>query len=149
VSGKTSKVVHMKRRACVVNTRYGEVQLDEEGKVTNLDDLDCTAEELCEVPNFIDGAIFGGRPESDRAKGARLEEEAKNSGPAKASNSPVGPSDQEYGDVIADMISDGAACTSEGYIQMDVLNAALREKDMPIISGTRRKEISDAWSAPE
>jgi len=148
VSGKKIAVRHMKKRACVVNTMHGEVQLDETGGVTNLDELECTAEELCEVPNFIDGAIFGGKPESDRAKGARLQEEEKNGGPPVAVK-PAGPSDQEYGDIIADLISDGAACTSEGYIQMDVLNGALREKEMPIISGTRRKEISDAWSAPE
>jgi len=145
VSGKISKVVHLKKRACVINTRYGEIQLDEVGKVTNLDDLECTADELCELPNFVDERIFGGRPEAAPVKEAREKAEEK----VKKTAGPSGPSDEEYGAFIAELIESGAECTGEGYIQMDVLNAALREKEMPIVSGTRRKEISDAYNAEE
>jgi len=148
VSEKKVKVRHMKRQACVVNTMYGEVQLDETGGVTNLDDLDCSEKELMELPNFIDAKIFGPNPEAASVKAAREAEDEANGGPTTAKK-PAGPSDQEYGDFIAELVSNDAETTSEGYIQMDVLNSALREAEMPIISGTRRKEISDAWQAPE
>lgn len=140
------KVRHLKKRACVVNTRYGEIQLDETGGVVGQGDLKCSAEDLLTLPNFVDAKLFEPRPEAARVKQAR---EAAEKTAAEKTSSPAGPSDQEYGDFIADLISTGAACTGEGYIQMDVLNAALREADMPVLTGTRRKEISDAWSASE
>jgi len=140
------KVRHLKKRACVINTMYGEVQLDAEGGVTNQSDLDCSTEDLLDLPNFMDAKLFAPRPEAGSVKQAR---EATEQTTAKKASSSAGPSDQEYGDFIAELISADAACTSEGYIQMDVLNAALREADMPTISGTRRKEISDAWTAAD
>jgi len=143
VSDKELQVRHLKRRAQVVNTRFGEVALGGTGEVTNLDDLECTAEELCEFPNFVDVALFAPGPEAGSVVKAR-EDAEKTTEKAPSSD---GPSDEDYGDIIAELIDGGAACTSEGYIQMDVLNAALREKDLPTISGTKRKEISDAYNA--
>ena len=142
MSEKKVKVRHLKQRACVVNTRYGEVQIDETGGVTNLDDLPCSAKGLMELPNFVDAKLFSGTPEAAPVKQAREEAEAVE---AAKKPEPTGPSDEEYGAVIAELVEGGAARTTEGYIQMDVLNAALRERDMSIISGTRRKDISDAW----
>jgi len=138
------KVRHLKKRACVINTMYGELQLDEEGGVTNQSDLDCSTEDLLDLPNFVDAKLFAPRPEAGSVKQAR--EATEQTTAAKASSS-AGPSDADYADIIAELIDDGAACTSEGYIQMDVLNATLRERDLPTISGTRRKEISEAFSA--
>jgi len=138
------KVRHLKKRACVVNTMYGEIQLDDEGGVTNQSDLDCSTEELLDLPNFVDAELFAPQPEAGSVKQAR--EATEQTTAAKASSS-GGPSDEDYADIIAELIDGGAACTSEGYIQMDVLNATLRERDLPTISGTRRKEISEAFSA--
>jgi len=143
VSESKVNVRHMKKRACVINTRYGEIQLDETGGVTNQEDLKVSTEDLLALPNFVDAKIFEPHPESAAAKRARTAEAAE---PLKVST-PAGPSDEEYGDIIAELIDQGAACTGEGYIQMDELNAALREKDLPILSGTRRKDISDAYNA--
>ena len=146
MSEKKVKVRHLRRKAQTINTRYGEVHLDEMGGVTNLDDLDCSAKELCELPNLVDAKLFKGRPEAANVKQAREEAEAEVAARVPV---PVGPSDEDYGAVIAGLVEGGGATTGDGYIQMDVLNAALREREMPILSGTRRKEISDAWDAAD
>lgn len=146
MSGKKVQVRHMKRQAQVINTMYGEVHLDEMGGVMNLDDLKCSAKKLCELPNFINADLFAGQPEAAPVKQVREEAEAA----AKAREPvPTGPSDEDYGAVIAELVEDGGATTGDGYIQMDVLNTALRERGMPILSGTRRKVISDAWDAAD
>jgi len=146
VSESQVKVRHMKKRACVINTMYGELKLDETGGVINQEDLKVSTEDLLALPNFVDAEIFEPQPEAASVKRAR--EEAEKAEPLKVRSSST-PSDEEYGDIIAELIDQGAACTGEGYIQMDELNAALRERDLPILSGTRRKDISDEYNSDD
>lgn len=124
-------VRHQKKQACVVGSRYGDVHIDPTGLVTNLDELECTAEELCELPNYVDGEIFGGtkpRPSVVAAYEETSEEEGE----------------EDVAAIIAQLKADGAPTTGEGYIQMDALNAELKERGIQTISGTQRKEIEDA-----
>lgn len=112
-----------------INTELGEVQLDEEGFATNLDDLNTTVDELVEkVPGFT-------RATAPEKKPAPKQEQKTTEDPDEA--------DKKTAEVIKELLEAGAKTNSEGYIDMEVLNTALKEKNLPPISGGKRKEITD------
>jgi hypothetical protein len=118
------------RSNCKLITPYGDVELDEDGNVTNMSKFD--PEDLLTIDGFVDAGIFGETP--PRPKKAVAE---------KAPEPNSGPTDEQYWQLIKDMVEKGAHLNTEGYIQMEVLTAAIREKEWPPISGTRRIRITD------
>lgn len=115
-----------------INTELGEVQLDEEGFVTNLEELNTTVDELVEkVPGFT-------RATAPEKKPAPKQEQKKpEEDPEEA--------DKKTAEVIKELLEAGGKTNSEGYIDMEVLNTALKEKNLPPISGGKRKEITDKY----
>lgn len=241
----TTSVRHASLKGEPINTRYGEVQLDEKGYVTNLDQLKCTPEELInDIPGFINGEAFGGpveeaeveqevdestdwmtetngvkvegpneggwyavtyadgdksseenvqdeeaarakaeewrntppqptegnegndgAPAADEtqasdntASGAASEDEAAKSDESK-------PADEQQAEAADDAKKDGKEATdeelwaviaeleaaenpklnSQGYVDMEALNSVLREKGFEIVTGGKRKEVTDKF----
>lgn len=133
------KVRHMKKQACTVNTRYGEINLGANGEVLNFDDLGVSKKELCTLPNFVDASKFPGPAAREEVVQRATDEQDKREA-AKAAVI-------DYAAIIQELKDAGAEETGEGYIQMETLNAALRERELPIITGMQRKEIEDAAKA--
>lgn len=134
----TTAVKHAFRQNEKIITTYGTVELDERGFVKNLDKLNCSEEQLLELPNFVSGATFN-KPADVRTpvEGQQTEETKDNL-----------PTDDDYAKLIKELIDGGAKVNSEGYIDMEVLNAALRDKKWPIVSGTKRKTYQDTYAKP-
>lgn len=124
------------RRNCSLITPFGDVELDEDGYVTNLDKFN--PGDLLTIEGFADTDVFGGEP---RPRPARGESYATSAVTAQALAQ--GPSDADYWGVIRELTEKGGTLNSEGYLQMEVLTAELRERDWPPISGTRRIRITD------
>lgn len=119
-----------------VNTRYGIVKLDRAGMVTNIDDLTGSPEQLVmHVPGFVNADLFPS-PEASRAA---KEIPAKTPTPTVSADQEEG----KYAAVIKELLEKGTMVNNEGYIDMGVLNEELRKREMKILTGTRRKEISD------
>lgn len=127
-----------------VNTMYGVIELDHDGYVTNLDKLECNPTQLIEnVPHFVNGTLFpaertkpGPAPEADQAT------------PTGDPNDLKGPSaeDAPYIEALKEYL-DGkiqVKFNSEGYAEMNDLNEFLRTKNLAAITGTKRKELTDA-----
>jgi hypothetical protein len=130
------------RQNCTLVTPHGDVELDEEGNVANLDQFD--PEHLLAIDGFIDAEVFGevqGKPRtaSTKTKGA----------PTPAATSDQGPTDADIWGLIKELTARGANLNSEGYIQMEALTPELRERGWPPISGTRRIRITDEGRAQD
>lgn len=127
-----------------VHTSAGVVELDENGVVTNLKDVGGKAR-LLEVPDFLDVNLFA---PLRFAREIPPENEPTVPQPQSSEKKPDTPAtDDDYRVLIADLVANratnGVKLTTEGYIQMDDLSAVLREKSWPVITGTKRKELSE------
>lgn len=125
-----------------INTRHGIVELDELGNVTNLKELDCTAKDLLTVPGFIDADLF---PAPRRHKSTRT------------STVPEPEPEEEERDIDAEtrevfenlLTTEDVEKTAEGYVTMEVLNKALEDADLPIMTGDERTALQDEFEKPE
>lgn len=134
---------HAFRRNESVISMYGTLKFNEHGFLTNIDELDASEAQLLELPNIVDGATF----KDDRIEptAAPTDEEGGNGTGSK--DTP--PTDEEYGAYLLELHASAteAQINSEGYLEMDFLNEKLREKGWPILSGTKRKKLTDAARA--
>lgn len=125
-----------------VNTAYGVVQLDGEGTVINIKELSernpgvNIEQALADLPTFYDANVFGGEEAPDEQKES-VETPAQEDAPT------INESDKAYYEVIKELETKPSNLNSAGYVEMDVLNAKLRELNLPILAGTRRIEITD------
>lgn len=123
------------RTNCELITPHGNVQLDEEGYVTNLDELDADA--LLTVEGMMSVEVFGDRPQKPRPSSAP---------PSTSAGEQLdkhGPTDHDYWMLIKELTEKGAHLNTEGYIQMETFTHAIRERGWPAISGTRRIHITN------
>jgi hypothetical protein len=58
------------------------------------------------------------------------------------------PSDEQYGQLIQEQMDGGAKLNADGYIDMETLNSALREKGVAPLTGTKRRAIQDQYAPP-
>lgn len=117
-----------------VDTRYGRAHLDSKGVVANLKKLSCNEEELLSVPGFV--------PTDETPEDIKIEEAPE---PPVVETMPT-PQPSDYFEVIRELKEAGAPVNSEGYIEMAFLNAHLREENLPLLTGTQRKDIEDAFA---
>lgn len=151
-----------------VNTRYGVIDLDEKGYATNLAELGVKDQDVIDnVPGFFDGqALSGGEPakatppppppvaepgtvQPDQSVLAEFidpedlrvltPEEATDHDANKDGNEP---SDDQVWAII--QVLPSGAFNTQGYADMKVLNARLKEQGFETITGTRRLQITDA-----
>lgn len=116
-------------------TPGGTAKLDEDGYVTNLEELD--RDELMKIPGFVETEVFGDeRPKRPRST-------SHDEGERKPTQESEAPSEDDYYQLIKQLTDKGGNLNSEGYLQMEVLTSELRERGWPIISGTRRIRITD------
>jgi hypothetical protein len=138
---EVTAVRHQFRRNTKIITEHGELQIDEHGLVSNLDDLDVPAEALVALPEFEDASAFykPSRADVSYPQGAPDKPQAFNKPTPKSAFT-----DDDYLAVVRELLEDAnAPKTSEGYIDMNFLNAELRKRGFPILSGSRRKIIQD------
>lgn len=157
---------HTKLRNCEIHTPFGKLKLDGEGFVTNLREVKATVEQILTRPNFVNGDVFRksgttvnviDATEPPRRVDVKIDE--KTSEPAatppaadkeeKPEEGTTGPTNQDYYELIKQLVADGASTNSDGYIDMDPFLSALRERGWPVVSGTRRREITDAGREAE
>lgn len=107
-----------------VFTMYGEVKLDQDGYVSNLGELTGSGQQLVkDVPHFVDATVF----------------------PLPRENTAIELSEDEvYLEAIKEFLDLGGDLNTDGYAEMEDLNKFLSEKGLKAISGTRRKELTDA-----
>jgi hypothetical protein len=143
---------------------YGTVHLDDQGYVKNLAELQKKTVEdleqgLLQLPNFVSADVFSGaietlNPLPEVKPNQTTQPTRPEPGtPITQEQTPVGPSNADYYAVIKECEKSGKV-NSEGYADMGTLIEMLREKGMPVISGTRRLELTDegrkmeAFTAP-
>lgn len=132
-------IKHAYRQNENVITQYGEVNINNYGFVTNLETLNCSEEELLELPNFINGATFKSNEDESQTQEEKQEEPAK---VEKAKS----PTEAEYKEFILKLEASKegqSQLNSEGYLEMDYLNKELRAVNWPIIAGAKRKSLTD------
>lgn len=131
---------HAFRRNESVISMYGTLKFNEHGFLSNFEELDASEEQLLELPNIIDAATF----KDDRIETASQPTDQEGGNGEGQQDQP--PTDDEYGTYIAGLHSTATdeQINSEGYLEMDYLNEKLREKGWPILSGTKRKKLTDA-----
>lgn len=155
-----------------LHTAYGVAQLDEQGIITNLDALEGTPEQLlAHVPGLLDADEFppvvaaapkttdgpenvteGGNMHSDDSRlpdgqdpTASTQTQENPGSTDEGGTQKSEPTDEEYWAVIEALEKEGAKMTAEGYVDTATLDAKLKELNMPRITGTRRKEITDQF----
>lgn len=138
------EVRYQHRRGCDLITPFGTVTLDHEGYVTDLNGIH--KKKLLNLPGFVDAEVFGEeekprptRPDT-RTKSPIPEEDFEQESGADETNTIQ---DTQYWELIKELTNNGAAINSEGYISMEALNPAIRQKGWPVISGTRRIKLTD------
>jgi len=117
---------HETRRNEPLNCRYGLLALDQHGHVSNLDELGVTEDDILSLPGFLPGDLFG---EEDPP----LTEDSY---------------DQQTVVILELMREENFPKNSEGYLDMGAVNEVMRARGLPILSGTRRREIEDQLSEP-
>lgn len=150
---------HILRKNCHILTTYGEVFLGPDGCVTNMSDLQKAHShldmrtEMAKLPNFMDTELFNAEAEVDLAEGApntkdqaltlRQSDKEKDVGQVPVVPPPSGPSDLDYYRIILELSQNQGNLNSAGYVDMEVLTQELRAKNLPLITGTRRQNITD------
>jgi hypothetical protein len=136
------KARHRHLRNTTNTTPFGVIHHDETGVVTNQADLAVTPEQLVSsVAGYVDGDVFPGTPPPPvitPVPGARMAQTSLPSGTGKPD-----PTDEQYGEIITEMLKSGAPVNGEGYVDMTALNEVLRDRNLKILTGSRRKEITD------
>lgn len=140
------RVKHVRLKGEEVNTHLGLVRLDEDGFVINGNEFEKGGASLLELPTFIDAELFAGQ----RGPAIEVFETRQDAGVSLSGQeiSPAAslrtvPTDEVYWSVIERLAEDENTLNSEGYVDMDVLNGKLKEFGFPILSGARRKVITD------
>lgn len=139
------KVRHQKKYNSEVNTRYGILKLDGGGFVSNLDEIEASPEEVATLPNMVDGEVFPpARIYEDgmyaTADEQSIAEAAKNSAASveEVTEEVHNPTDDDYLEIIRELMIDEGNRTSEGSLDMEVLNSTCRLRGMdPISVGAR------------
>lgn len=134
---------HAFRRNESVISMYGTLKFNEHGFLTNIEELDASEAQLLELPNIIDGATF----KDDRIEPTTAPTDEEGGNGTGGKDTP--PTDEEYSAYILELHASAteAQINSEGYLEMDFLNEKLRGKGWPILSGTKRKKLTDAARA--
>jgi hypothetical protein len=109
---------HQDLRGEILVTRWGEIKLDPVGRPTNLPELNLSEQELLERRSygFLDEDTFP-NPWIEETYG-----------------------DKAYRKLIEELLNNGAP-TNGGWIEMSFLLEKLRERGMPIISASKRKQL--------
>jgi hypothetical protein len=134
-----------------VHTRFGIIKLDHGGYPTNLHELEgVTPEDLLKLPDFVDGEVY---PHSPNA----YPPEVKIVAPAQGESKPgakgeADPNREKVKGLIQELLTAEASGTKlprngEGYLAMDFLDSLLKERGLPRITGTIRKELEDELRA--
>lgn len=128
-----SGVRHAKRKGQAVNTRYGLLQLDGQGRVVKIPS-GVTKDQLTALPNFLDEELFplpqpvskAAQPKVDGSLDLDFTEEN---------------SDAQFKSVLTILAEDTKNLNSEGKLDLGKLNSALRTMGLKTISGARRDAL--------
>ena len=115
------KVRHSRKQNCVLTTRYGEVQVGEDGWVLNDVDFD-PLEKLLELPNFVDGEIYPPRQ--------------RNVAASSSANF-----DEKYKVAMIEAYSDPDNYNSRGKVLMATLNNVFGRRGLPLIGSKKVTEL--------
>jgi hypothetical protein len=138
----TEHVRYQHRANCKLITQFGVAVLDDRGFVTNPHDFNTS--DLLTIPGMISTETFGGTVEPVHVAAMPQQDKILPSFPKVDYKPGQGPNENEYWQLIRDLTAGGKNLNSAGYIDMPILTNALREKGWPIISGTRRINITTA-----
>lgn len=128
-----------------VNTVYGELLLDGDGFVIDLDKYDFKPEALLKVPGFVDGDIYPPEGGPARKRVEVGEAGAPTPGEPEKPKEAHNPTDEEMCDLIKELKQDPKNVNTEGYVDIKVLSRALVERNWRIFSGGSRKMIEDTF----
>lgn len=137
-------VRHRTLRNTSTLSMWGEIKVDLHGNVHNLEELQAldqnkgrnVREALTNHPDFVDTEAY-----PDQSKPLTPPAETKK--PAVPTEQSQGPSSADYYGLITGLTTGGINTNSEGYVDLDALITACRERGWPILTGTRRKQITD------
>lgn len=131
---------HASLKSTAINSHLGPIKLDRKGLVCNIHELKVEPEVLRELypKEFLDARIF---PPDGWDQKTPLEPEAP-----KALEI-VTYCEEDYWNIIKYLSEDPLNLNSEGFIDMEVLLRVLRDRRMPVITGSKRKEITVKWKS--
>jgi len=133
------KFLHSHRRDEQVNTSLGLFDVDKDGVIHDIKGADPA--EVAKLPGFtaleLVDPVAAEQPVPEPTPDPITPGEvAKNDGAGEVQFDLTG--------FIHKLLDEGVKTNSEGYIDMEVLNSALREAKQSVITGTQRKKFQDA-----
>jgi hypothetical protein len=144
-----AKIRHIRLRGEQTITPYGNLEFDDLGYLKNRDAIKATDAQLLALPNLLDGENFPAPEEQQLKKMPPQETTFIRAGdeikaPTKPPEAPTkNPSfsEDDYWAVIEAAAKEKT--NSQGYAATDTVLHMLRQREMPPISGTQIRKITD------